>query len=643
MMTSTSFILATAGHVDHGKSALVKALTGTDPSRLPQEKARGITIDLGFAQLALPMDGQEFSVGVIDVPGHEDFVKNMVAGVGSIDLALLVVAADDGWMPQTEEHLHILTYLGVTRAVVALTKCDLTDADAAGKALRQHLQGSIYADAPIVPTSCLTGFGLGGLRDCLTRELAKLPPPQDIGKPRLAVDRAFSLRGLGTVVTGTLTGGKLQVGDSVVVRPDGTPLRVRMIQNHHQGVEGIGPGQRAALNLPEASVQHRAGDGGLARGHVITLPDAGEPSRILDVLLTRLARLPAEAPPLRHGERLRVHHGSGSSAARVYLKNAGELLPGGSEVAQLRMETPMLIFAGDRVVLRDASARHTLAGGLVLDPEASAKGFRTEAQQQLLAARAAVPCDPAVFVASHLARHRVAQRSTLLAKSVFSSRQVEDAVNGRIAAGAVMARGDFLAEAGWWKKLVRAAAAIIDEEHRKHPNLQGLDIGRLAGALGSEGKGPKVFETLIADLCQNGFVKVRHAIQRQAHQAALPPPLQAAGARVLAALALKPFDPPSRSEVAPDLPAQQALRFFRESGQIIELNPDVVLTAEAHQKMRAMLAAFINQQGPAKVSDLRTLLGSSRRIMIPFLERCDREGFTRRNGDLRSLGSVRKV
>jgi len=165
----------------------------------------------------------------------------------------------------------------------------------------------------------------------------------------------------------------------------------------------------------------------------------------------------------------------------------------------------------------------------------------------------------------------------------------------------------------------------------------------LAGALGSEVKGPKVFETLIADLCQNGFVKVRHAIQRQAHQAALPPPLQAAGARVLAALALKPFDPPSRSEVAPDLPAQQALRFFRESGQIIELNPDVVLTAEAHQKMRAMLAAFINQQGPAKVSDLRTLLGSSRRVMIPFLERCDREGFTRRNGDLRSLGNVRKT
>ncbi len=642
-MTATPFIVATAGHVDHGKSALVKALTGTDPSRLPQEKARGITIDLGFAQLTLPADGSEFSIGVIDVPGHEDFVKNMVAGVGSIDLALLVVAADDGWMPQTEEHLHILTYLGVPRAVVALTKCDLADAEAAGKALRQQLQESNYADAPIVPTSCVAGLGLDQLRSCLTQELSKLPPRRDIGKPRLAVDRAFSLRGLGTVVTGTLSGGKFLVGDTVMARPCDTPLRVRRIQNHHHEVAEISSGQRAALNLPEASVQHRVGDGGLARGQVITRTDAGEPRRMVDVLLTRLARLPADAPPLRHGERLRLHHGSGSSEARVYLKDSGVLLPGASVVAQVRMDSPMLVFAGDRCVLRDASARHTLAGALVLDPEASAPGFRTEAQQLLLAARARAPMDAGVFVRTQLARHRVVPRGTLLAKSGFSIREVEDAVGECLAQGELVGHGDFLAEAGWWRNLFTAAAALIDLEHRNHPDLPGLDLGRLESALGSEVKVPRVFESLVADLCANGFGKVKHAIQRQSHRAALPPPLRAAGGRLLAALALRPFDPPSRSELAPDLPSQQALRFFREAGRIIELDSEVVLSASAYAKMKETLAAFIQQQGPAKVSDLRTCLGSSRRVMIPFLERCDREGFTRRSGDVRTLGSARKT
>lgn len=641
-MSTTPFILATAGHVDHGKSALVKALTGTDPSRLPQEKARGITIDLGFAEFSLSAGDKQFTIGVIDVPGHEDFVKNMVAGVGSINLALLVVAADDGWMPQTEEHFQILSYLGVPRAVIALTKCDLTDADVAAQALRPHLRGTPFADSPIIPTSCLTGAGLDDLRACLAEEFARLPPPQDIGKPRLAVDRAFTLRGLGTVVTGTLTGGELQVGGNVVVQPAASPLRVRMIQNHYQEVTGIRPGQRAALNLPEAKVQHRAGDGGLTRGDVITLPEAGSATKVFDVLLTRSSRLPADAPLLRHGERLRVHHGSSSAAARIYLKSAGALQPGTFGIAQLRMESPMLIYSGDRLVLRDASARHTLAGGLVLDPEGSARSFRSEPQQSLLASRAAAPFDPAVFVDTCLTRHHIVPRSDFLAKSGFSTSQIEAAVNDQITAGLIIARSGYLILAVWWKKLAVTAAGFIDEEHRKHPNLPGLDLGRLAVAMSSAIPSPKVFDTLITDLCRNGFVKLKSTIQRATHRAALPPPLQAAGARIIAALAAKPFDPPSRSEIAPDASSQQALRFFRETGQIIELNQDVILTAEAYTRMRRKLTDYINQNGPVKVSDLRTLLNSSRRIMIPFLERCDREGFTRRNGDLRSLGTPGK-
>ena len=224
----TNFILATAGHVDHGKSTLVKALTGTDPDRLPEEKARGITIDLGFAELNLSgHDGKTFHVGIVDVPGHEDFVRNMIAGVGSIDLALLVVAADDGWMPQTEEHLQILLYLGVERIVLALTKSDLGNIESVTGQIREKLAGTPFANCQIVPTSVRTGEGLEDLKDALSSQLASLPPPRDIGKPRLFVDRAFTLHGIGSVVTGTLTGGTLRVGDSIFVQPKDISSRIR--------------------------------------------------------------------------------------------------------------------------------------------------------------------------------------------------------------------------------------------------------------------------------------------------------------------------------------------------------------------------------------------------------------------------------
>src|SRR6266508_1806414 len=277
--------MATAGHVDHGKSALVKALSGIDPDRLPEEKARGITIDLGFAHLELPSTINDrpstCHLGIIDVPGHEDFVKNMVAGVGSIDLALFVVAADDGWMPQTEEHLQILTYLGVSRAVVALTKIDLAQDEGARVAhLRDKLSGSPFANAPIVPTSVVVGRGIEELKQTLAQVLSETPPPRNLGKPRLPVDRVFTLCGIGTVVTGTLTGGEFRRGQAAVIQPSGTPARIRSLQNHNCDVEVSGPGTRTAINLPD--VQGAGATPGVRRGDVITLPELGGPAHRMD-------------------------------------------------------------------------------------------------------------------------------------------------------------------------------------------------------------------------------------------------------------------------------------------------------------------------------------------------------------------------
>src|SRR5688500_1866267 len=253
-MTTRSYILATAGHVDHGKSALVRTLTGTDPDRLPEEKARGITIDLGFAHLDLPSPpGLQppctYHLGIVDVPGHEDFVKNMVAGVGSIDLALFVVAADDGWMPQTEEHLQILTYLGVAKAVVALTKIDLVSAEGETTLraqVREKLAGTAFAGAAMVGTSVVSEKGFDELKSALADALKDLPTQRDVGKPRLPVDRAFTLKGIGTVVTGTLVGGALKRGQPVVVRPGGKPAKVRNLQTHNHDMEAVPPGSRVA-------------------------------------------------------------------------------------------------------------------------------------------------------------------------------------------------------------------------------------------------------------------------------------------------------------------------------------------------------------------------------------------------------------
>src|SRR2546430_13306664 len=280
-MELNRFILATAGHVDHGKSALVHALTGTDPDRLPEEKLRGITIELGFAQLELRMPDALLSIGIVDVPGHEDFVKNMVAGVGSIDLALLVVAADDGWMPQTEEHLQILIYLRVERAVVALTKSDLGGIETVTRQIRDRLRDSPFASAQIVATSVRNGDGIETLKSALASEFVTMHPPRDCGKPRLFIDRVFTLRGIGTVVTGTLTGGQLRRDQKIVVQPNNLHTRIRSIQSHGRELEVAEPGMRTAISLPDVSVEQ------ISRGNVVTIADFAPANSTLIALLEK--------------------------------------------------------------------------------------------------------------------------------------------------------------------------------------------------------------------------------------------------------------------------------------------------------------------------------------------------------------------
>jgi selenocysteine-specific elongation factor len=668
-MSVRHLILATAGHVDHGKSSLVRALTGTDPDRLPEEKARGMTIELGFAHLDLraamtsasetpsppgrgwpegPGEGLPtvFRLGIVDVPGHEDFVKNMVAGVGSIDLALLVVAADDGWMPQTQEHLEILTYLGVARGVVALSKIDrATDEPAAIAAVRERLKGTPLAEAETIPTAAPQGRGLDELRAALLEACRAAPAPADIGKPRLPVDRAFTLTGVGTVVTGTLGGGVLSVGQEVRVLPAGTSARIRRIQTYGEDAKVATPGTRVALNL--AGIQ----PGGVGKGNVIALggaatktfealvmrhPPPGATASPAGEAVLKHSPIPADArPALRNGARVHLHHGSAAIPARVYLLEDAEVAPGGRAIAQLRLESPAFVFAQDRFVLRDWSGRHTLAGGVILDPRALRRDWRRAERRTLLEMRAANPDDAAAWVASEVAARRIVSAGGLLEQSRFAQADIAAAAQRSpfVRAGGLLIDPPLLADAG------KRVADAVDAMHREHPEHAGLPLASLRPLLGDvdEAVAPAFAEAVLEHLCRQGFARDGSVIRRTSHRPALPPRLAAAGQRIRAALSQDPLNPPSRKQLATQAAEQEALRYLLKTGEAVELSPDCVISAAALDGAIANVRQHITRHGPATVSDLKTQLASSRRTVVPLLEHLDCTGVTRRRGDLREL------
>jgi selenocysteine-specific elongation factor len=639
-MTEKHFILATAGHVDHGKSALVKALTGIDPDRLPEEKARQITIELGFAQLILEESReQRFHIGIVDVPGHEDFVRNMIAGVGSIDLALFVVAADDGWMPQTEEHLQILTYLGVERAVIALTKSDLGQIDNVHEQIHTQLRDTAFARSPIIPTSVRTGEGIENLKSVLASEFAMASPSRDIAKPRLFVDRVFTLRGIGTVATGTLNGGQLRRGQTIIVQPQDFEARIRSIQSHRSELECAQPGMRTAINLPDVGIGD--GPGQIKRGDVISVVDLGGPRPTVVVLLEKSSRLDRKNPaarPLKNGSSVYFHHGTSRVAAKITFLENGYLEPGKKTAAQLKLASPVFAFLGDHFVLRDASEQCTIAGGVVLDPDGDRKEFRHEEKRKLLMARSMAPDDVDLCVRSEIGLRAYLPIQSVLGKSHFSSAEIAEALLCLQRHKEIVVHGKIVANARSWQALRDRATLLIDNMLAKNPERAGFDLNELRAALRDQPR--DVFDALIADICSGNFVRKESTIARRSHRPALLAKLQPAAAKIREALWKKPFDPPARREIESDIHAQRVLKFLIESGEVSEVGSDVILLRENFERMKDAVADFISKNGPTTVSELRQALGSSRRVMVPLLERLDRDGITRRVGDKRMSGRI---
>jgi len=606
--------VATAGHVDHGKSSLIMRLTGMDPDRLAEEKRRGLTIDLGFAWCRLP-SGSE--IGFVDVPGHERFVRNMLAGVGPVRLVLFVVAADERWKPQSEEHLAIVDVLGAAGGVVALTKRDLVDPDGlsiASEEVRERLHGTALEGAAIVPCSSATGEGIDELREALDAMVAAAPEPPRDGRPRQFVDRIFTIKGAGTVVTGTLTGGRLEVGQEIELYPTGRRARIRGLQTHKRPIEVARPVSRVAVNL--AGVERE----GLDRGDVVGLP--GE-WRTTTTFEARVRPVRSLGHPLTARGAYKLYAGSAERDARIRFHGVSQLTAAAGAFARIRLSAPLVLDVFDRFVLREAGRRETVAGGVVLDIEPPARPGPAPGKR--LGARESAARD-------ELPGLLVAERGAITAREVLL-------LTGK--AGADLPRvGDWLIDGSLREAVTRALLGMLEAFHAEHPLLEGAGLSAVratvAGALARSAgpTDPGLIDALLEDLVARGrVVREGSTVRLTSHRVTLTGREDVD--RLLRVVADGEPTPPTVADLVSTGFSREVIDAATRSGALVRVSPDLVMTPE----LVARAEAIVRGSGPAgiTVSAFRERLGTSRKYALPLLEHFDQKGLTRRRGDVRGV------
>jgi selenocysteine-specific elongation factor len=614
------YVLGTAGHIDHGKSLLVQALTGIDPDRLREEKARGMTIELGFAWLKLP-SGRE--VSIVDVPGHERFVRHMLAGVGGIDLALLIVAANEGVMPQTREHLAILDLLGVRRGIVVITKKDLVDDELLSLVrleIEELISSTTIAGAPVVAVSALTGAGLPELVAAIDKLLDTTEPRPDLARPRLPIDRIFTIAGSGTVVTGTLLDGSLSVGQEVEIAPSGLKSRVRALQTHKSKIDAAPPGSRVAANLVGIATTQ------LQRGNVVTKPGWLKPAVLLTVKLELISYLKR---PLRHGAEVSFHSLAAESMARVRLLEAEELHPGSSAWAQLSLETPLAVVDGDRFIVR--SPVETLGGGVIVD--AAAKRLRRFRPDVIANLNARGSGSDEEMVMALLEAAQPLDYTALASRSRLAAEKLSVLVDFLVGSGKMVALGSgdrrVLLTASGWRRLADRAVAALADYHKKYPARPGMPRVELGTRL-------KLGDTIALALdimVKQGVLVAEGALLRlPGHRLALTPAQQAKMDAFLKSLASRPYSPPSDLLPEPDL-----LHVLVGQGRVVKVSDTIVFAAPVYDDMLRRVTACIKEKGKITLGEVRDMFGTSRKYAQAFLEYLDKEKLTRRVGDDRVL------
>ena len=619
------YVIGTAGHVDHGKSTLVKALTNIDPDRLPEEKEREMTLDLGFAWMELP-SGREISI--VDVPGHERFIKNMLAGVGAIDLAMLIVAADESVMQQTREHLAILDILQIPKGLVVITKTDLVDEEMVELVMAEvedALQGTSFQGCPMLGVSAYTGAGLPELRERLDLILDNTQARQDLGRPRLPVDRSFSISGFGTVVTGTLIDGVLAVGQEVELAPSGRRARIRGLQTHKNKVDHSEPGVRLAVNLSGIS------RGDAQRGETLTTSGWLRPTRRLDARLKMVAGAPHS---LRHNAGITFHLFTSETNARVRLLDADRLEPGAEGWVQILLSEPMPMVKGDYFVVR--SAEDTLGGGQVVDtsPRRRHRRFNPDVVEQLMMLDQGTGEDILLSVAEQWGPCGLAtlsQRSNLPADEV-TQRSDQLAKDGHVVVlGELGADPDAVVFAAQsWNILKSKLFVTLQSYHNQFPLRRGVPVQEVRSRL--ELSQP-VSQRVLARLAGEDYlVEDGPYLRLPDHQVSLSTQLEEQASAYLKTLAQEPYSPPSDRPVDPEL-----LAVLVERGQVVKVNESVVFASSAYQEMSDKIIEHLKSNGSITVGEARTMFDTSRKYILPLLEHLDRQQITRRVGDERVL------
>jgi selenocysteine-specific elongation factor len=627
-------ILGTAGHIDHGKTALVKALTGIDCDRLPDEKRRGITIDIGFAHLELP----GVRLGIVDCPGHERFIKNMLAGSTGIDLALLVVAADDSVMPQTREHLEILQLLGLRQGVIALTKCDSVDEakrELVEYEVRDLVQGTFLADAPVVHTSAHTGMGLDRLREALDAAAHAVKRLQEREWFRLGIDRSFVVQGHGTVVTGSVVSGSLKVGDEIEWLPRGEKVRVRSLQNHDRPVEEVRRGQRAAINL--AGVPHEE----VHRGQELAAPGYLKPSRVLTVRLHALNHLPR---PLKHRTPLRVYLGTAEVIATLSLLDSNHLDPGQWGLAQLFLEDAVVAVWGQPLVVRDSSAEHTLGGGQVLQPVARKIRRRHLESLDRIEKLGSEDEETRGLVVAWLSEFRGLGVAEFVREAGIAPGRAAAVLKDLLASGQLVEMatpsGKTVVHPERLQQLEERVLQTLGEFHAAQPLLTNHDRQQVLAALkylDNEPLRQSVVDHLIREKKLVGDAK---RIARADFKPKLSANQRKLKDRIVEAHLSGGFNPPEPKSFAPHAGGNTSnlsdiFEVAVAEGLLAKVTDEIFLHHEYEVQLRERVVEKLKSVPGLSVADIRDLLGTTRKYAVPFCEYLDRVGVTRREGDLR--------
>jgi selenocysteine-specific elongation factor len=608
-----SFVVGTAGHIDHGKSTLITALTGIDPDRLAEEKRRGMTIDLGFAHLRLP-SGLE--IGIVDVPGHARFIRNMLAGTHGLDAVMLVIAADEGVMPQTREHLEIIDLLDVRHGVVVLSKVDLVDAEWLALVTSEvlaTLKHTSLDGAPVIPFSAVSGEGKAELVAALDALLEAAASRPDLSRPRLPIDRVFTMSGFGTVVTGTLVDGTLTVGEELEVVPRGRLARVRGLQQHNRKVDTASPGSRVAANLTGVDKDE------LARGDVLARPKTLNATRRIDATVRVLASAPQS---LRHGVELLLHTGTSEVGCRVIVLEGDEIVAGAQGWVQLYLDRPIAAAAQDRFILRVPSPSATIAGGRFVDVNPRKHARRDSVVRESLERRAAGD-----VLQEELRKYPRGVTATALLKATM-------APQGDVAALKAKRVGEWLFDPGAWQTISERAIRELETYHGTHPLRAGMAREELRSKLGVP---PGSFPSVLQGLAEDGRVAERDgSLALPAHRVELP--VDGAAGPLLEVLGRQPLAPPSLSEAMRESGASaEVVRALAQRGDIVRVGDDVAFTKDAYEMAVAMVREIISDGGSITVAQLRDRMGASRRPVLALLEHLDAQRVTRRVGDSRVL------